>query len=84
MGSGLPKGLEERRFQIGVGEGLERKEGRFSPFALSLFASSPPPPPPPPPQKCLTLKLEFAYKQGRDHGNTEPGRDDGCDTVEDA
>ena len=30
---------------MGVGEGQERKEGRFSPFALSLFASSPPPPP---------------------------------------
>ena len=65
---------------MGVGEGQERKEGRFSPFALSLFASSPPPPP----KKCLTLRLEFAYKQGRDQGNKEPGRDDGCDTVEDA
>ena len=30
---------------MGVREGQERKEGRFSPFALSLFASFPPPPP---------------------------------------
>ena len=29
---------------MGVREGQERKEGRFSPFALSLFASFPPPP----------------------------------------
>ena len=31
-----------------VGEGQERKEGRFSPFALSLFASFFLPPPPAP------------------------------------
>ena len=30
---------------MGVGEGQERKEGRFSPFALSLFASFFLPPP---------------------------------------
>ena len=31
---------------MGVGEGQGRKEGRFSPFALSLFASFFLPPPP--------------------------------------
>ena len=31
---------------MGVGEGQERKEGRFSPFALSLLASFFLPPPP--------------------------------------
>ena len=32
---------------MGVGEGQERKEGRFSPFALSLLAYFFLPPPPP-------------------------------------